>query len=80
MDRLRQHGWETNPGYHSHAAAFTRDGLDVTVWVIPPPEPNEPPNAHVMIDVYTECRDTFDHRTDESAFSSTDIAGELTSG
>lgn len=80
LDRLRQHGWETNPDYHSHAAAFTRDGLDVTVWVIPPPKPAEPPIAHVMVDVYTECRDTFDHRSDGSAFSSTDIRGDVTSG
>jgi hypothetical protein len=80
LDRLRQHGWETNPDYHSHAATFTRDGLDVTVWVIPPPKPDKPPRAHVAIDVYTECRDTFDHRTDGTAFSSTDIKGDLTSG
>ncbi|UBV20346.1 MULTISPECIES: hypothetical protein [Mycolicibacterium] len=80
LDRLRQHGWETNPDYHSHAAAFTRDGLDVTVWVIPPPKPDDPPNAHVMIDIYTKCRDTFDHRSDGTAFSSTDIRDEIASG
>ncbi|BBX30385.1 hypothetical protein GCM10009632_56620 [Mycolicibacterium alvei] len=80
LDRLRRHGWKTNPDYHSHAAAFTRDGLDVMVWVIPPPEPGEPPIAHVAIDVYTECRDTFDHRDDGTAFSSTDIRDDVETG
>lgn len=80
LDRLRQHGWETNPDYHSHAATFKRDGLDVRVWVIPPPKGDKPPRAHVMIDVYTECRDTFDHRDDGTAFTSTDIKDDLTPG
>lgn len=77
--RLQQHGWETNPDYHTHAQAFTRNGQDITVWVIPPPKPGKSPNSHVMIDVYGPCRDTFDHRSDGTAFSSTDIRDELAS-
>lgn len=78
VERLRQHGWDVDPNYHTHAMAFKRDGLKVKVWVIPPPKPAEPPIAHVAIDVYTECQDTFDHRTDRSAFTAEDIKGELT--
>ena len=75
--RLREHGWAVDPDYHTHAMAFKRDGLKVKVWVIPPPNPGEPPNSHVMVDIYTECRDTFDHRTDRTAFTAVDIKGEL---
>jgi hypothetical protein len=80
LDRLRQHGWQTDPDFHSHAATFKRNGVDVSVWVIPPPKPNEPPIAHVIIDVLGECRDTFDHRSDQTNSLYADIRGELTSG
>lgn len=80
LDRLRQHGWQTDPEFHSHATTFKRDGVDVSVWVIPPPKPDEPPIAHVIIEVLGECRDTFDHRSDRTDRLSTDIRGELTSG
>ena len=80
LDRLRQHGWQTDPDFHSHGITFKRNGVDVNVWVIPPPKPNEPPVGHVMIDVLGECRDTFDHRTDQTNSLFADIKGELTSG
>lgn len=80
IDRLRQHGWRTDPNFHSHAVTFKRDKTDVQVWVIPPPLPNEPPVAHVSVNVLGECRDTFDHRSDGTNSLSTDIKGELTSG
>jgi hypothetical protein len=80
LDRLQQHGWQTDPDFHSHAATFKRNGVDVSVWVIPPPKPNEPPIAHVIIDVLGECRDTFDHRSDQTNSLYADIRGELTSG
>ncbi|MGH3639569.1 MAG: hypothetical protein ACRDUX_11130 [Mycobacterium sp.] len=79
LDRLRQHGWQTDSDFHSHATTFKRNGVDVSVWVIPPPKPDKPPRAHVIIDVYGECRDTFDHRTDGTNSLSADIKGELTS-
>lgn len=78
--RLRQRGWQVDPDFHSHASTFKRNGVDASVWVIPPPLPNESPKAHVIIDVLGECRDNFDHRTDGSNSLSTDIKGELTSG
>ena len=78
--RLHQHGWATNPDFHSHALAFERDGHDVTVQVIPQPKSGKKPFAHVLVDVYGECRDTFDHRTDGSAFSSIDISSDVTPG
>ncbi|MCU1697640.1 MAG: hypothetical protein JWR34_3703 [Mycobacterium sp.] len=80
LDRLRQHGWQTDPDFHSHGTTFKRDGQDVVVWVIPPPKPNDPPIAHVSIDVLGECRDTFDHRSDQTNSLFENIRGELTSG
>lgn len=80
LERLRQHGWQTDPDFKSHGTTFKRDGQDVSVWVIPPPKPHDPPIAHVSVDVYGECRDTFDHRSDRTDRLSTDIRGELTSG
>jgi hypothetical protein len=80
VDRLRQHGWQTDPNFHSHGITFKRNGVDVDVWVIPPPKPNEPPIGHVRVDVLGECRDTFDHRSDQTDRLSTDIEDELTSG
>lgn len=79
LSRLRERGWRTDPDFHSHAATFKRDGVDVQVWVIPPPLPNDPPVAHVTVDVLGECRDNFDHRSDGTATKSTDVKGELTS-
>jgi hypothetical protein len=79
-DRMRQHGWQTDPDFKSHGITFKRNGVDVNVWVIPPPKPNEPPKGHVMIDVLGECRDTFDHRTDQTNSLYADIKGELASG
>ena len=78
LDRLRQHGWQTDPGFHSHSTTFKREGLDVSVWVIPPPKPNDPPSGHVIVDVLGECRDTFDHRSDHTDRLFADIRGELT--
>lgn len=75
--RLRQHGWDIDPDFHTHAMAFKRDGLNVKVYVIPPLNSDQHPVGHVMIDVLTECKDTFDHRTDRTAYTSTDITGEL---
>lgn len=80
LDRLRQHGWQTDPDFHSHGSTFKRDGVDVNVWVIPPPKPDKPPNAHVIINVYGECRDTFDHRADRTDSLSADIKEDLTAG
>ena len=80
MERLRQHGWQTNPDFKSHGTAFTRDGVDVNVWVIPPPKPDDPPIAHLSVDVLGECRDTFDHRTDHTDRLSEDVRGDVTSG
>jgi hypothetical protein len=80
LDRLRQHGWQTDPDFHSHGTTFKRNGVDVDVWVIPPPKPNDPPIAHVIVDALGECRDTFDHRTDKTDRLSADIKGDVTSG
>lgn len=80
LDRLRQSGWQVDPDFHSHATTFKRDRLDVSVWVIPPPDPNRPPVAHVMIDVLGECRDNFDHRSNQTNSLSENIKGELASG
>ncbi len=80
LDRLRQHGWQTDPDFKSHGITFKRNGVDVDVWVIPPPKPNDPPIAHVIVDAFGECRDTFDHRTDKTDRLSTDIKTDLTTG
>jgi hypothetical protein len=79
-DRMRQHGWQTDPDFKSHGITFKRNGVDVNVWVIPPPKPNEPPVGHVMIDVLGECRDTFDHRTDQTNSLYADVKGDVTTG
>jgi hypothetical protein len=80
VDRLQQKGWQTDPDFHSHGTTFKRNGVDVDVWVIPPPKPNDPPIAHVIVDALGECRDTFDHRTDKTDRLSTDIREEVASG
>lgn len=77
VTRLRQRGWDVDPNFHTHAMAFKRDGLKVKVWVIPPLRPDESRTSHLSVDVYSECRDTFDHRTDRTAFTATDIKAEL---
>jgi hypothetical protein len=79
LDRLRQHGWQTDPDFQAHGTTFKRDGVDANVWVIPPPKPNEPPIGHVSVELLGECRDTFDHRSDRTNRLSEDIRGELTS-
>ena len=80
LERLRQHGWHTDPNFHSHAVTFKRDSQDVEVRVTPPPNAGRTPVAHVLVDVYGECRDNFDHRSDGTAYGMVDIADELTSG
>lgn len=80
LERLRQRGWQTDPDFTSHSTTFKRDGQDVSVSVIPPPRPNQPPKAHVIAEVFGECRDTFDHRSDKTDRLSQDIRGELGSG
>jgi hypothetical protein len=80
LNLLRQRGWQTDPDFASHGTTFKRDGVDVSVWVIPPPKPDTPPVGHVIVDVFGECRDAFDHRTDHTDRLSEDIRGDVAPG
>ncbi|WP_149482879.1 hypothetical protein [Mycolicibacterium sp. P1-18] len=80
LDLLRQRGWQTDPHFTSHGTTFQRGGVDVSVWVIPPPKPDSPPVGHVIVDVFGECRDAFDHRTDHTDRLSEDIREVVSSG
>ena len=80
LNLLRQRGWQTDPNFTSHGTTFKGDGVDVSVWVIPPPKPDTPPVGHVLVDVFGECRDAFDHRTDRTDRLPEDIRGDVVSG
>jgi hypothetical protein len=77
LNSLRQRGWQADPDFASHGTTFTRDGVDVSVWIIPPPKPDSPPVGHVIVDVFGECRDAFDHRIDHTDRLSEDIREDI---
>ncbi len=72
---LQQHGWQGDPGFHSHSTAtLTKDNVKAVVSVAPA---NPPPFGHASIDLLGQCRDTYDHSKDP--FDRGDVTAELES-
>ncbi|SUA03673.1 putative lipoprotein [Mycolicibacterium fortuitum] len=72
---LQQHGWQGDPDSHSHSSAtLTKNDVDAYVDVV---EAYPPPVGHASIDLYGQCRDTYDHSKDP--FDRGDVTAELES-
>lgn len=72
---LQQHGWQGDPDFHSHSTAtLTKNDVDADVDVV---KANPPPVGHASIDLYGQCRDTYDHSKDP--FDRGDVTAELES-
>ncbi|WP_081289340.1 hypothetical protein [Mycolicibacterium fortuitum] len=72
---LQQHGWQGDPDSHSHSSAtLTKNDVDAYVHVV---EAYPPPVGHASIDLYGQCRDTYDHSKDP--FDRGDVTAELES-
>jgi hypothetical protein len=69
-------GWSTDSDFRSHAPTLRKNNVNAILTVVPPPLPGEPNTSHVGVDLYGQCRDTFDHRTDHSIVP-VDISKEL---
>lgn len=72
---LQQHGWQGDTDFHSHSTAtLTKDEVDADVDVV---KASPPPVGHASIDLYGQCRDTYDHSKDP--FDRGDVTAELES-
>lgn len=71
---LQQHGWQGDPDFHSHGITLTKNDVDAVVNVV---AADPPPVVHVGIDLYGQCRDTYDHSKDP--FDPGDVTAELES-
>ncbi|WP_131814459.1 hypothetical protein, partial [Mycolicibacterium fortuitum] len=72
---LQQHGWQGDADFHSHSSAtLTKNDVDAYVHVV---EAYPPPVGHASIDLYGQCRDTYDHSKDP--FDRGDVTAELES-
>ncbi|MGV0674748.1 hypothetical protein ABQE62_00975 [Mycolicibacterium fortuitum] len=72
---LQQHGWQGDADFHSHSSAtLTKNDVDADVDVV---EAYPPPVGHASIDLYGQCRDTYDHSKDP--FDRGDVTAELES-
>lgn len=70
---LQQHGWQGDPDFHSHStAALEKNNVKANVDVV---TTAPPPVAHASIDLYGQCRDTYDHSKDP--FDRGDVTAEL---
>lgn len=66
LHALTTHGWSTDPEAFSHAPTLRKDAVTITVTVAHRPTDGKKIGAHVTVNVNGQCRDTFDHRTDDS--------------
>lgn len=61
ISALQQHGWQSDPDFHSHATTTLRksdvDAVVDLMYVVPL-------DSHARVTLYGECRDTFDHSKD----------------
>jgi hypothetical protein len=55
-------GWSTDSDFISHAPTLRKDKVNIILTVAPRPAGN----GHAWVDVDGQCRDTFDHRKDDS--------------
>jgi hypothetical protein len=74
---LVRDGWSTNSDFTSHAPTLRKDKVNVILTVLPAHFPaGVERKSHAWVDVNGECRDTFDHRTDDSILP-VDIKNEV---
>jgi hypothetical protein len=69
-------GWSTDSALTSHAPTLRKNEVDAIVNVVPRPPADIQLNSHVGVKIDGECRDTFDHRKDDSTVG-VDISKEL---
>ncbi len=70
-------GWSTDSDLTSHSPTLRKDEVDVILTVVPQPLAGAPLTSHAGAEIAGQCRDTFDHRTDDSILS-VDVEKELT--
>ncbi len=73
---LLAHGWSTDSDFLSHSPTLRKDRINVILTVVPQPPAGVSLNSHAGAEVAGQCRDTFDHRTDDSILS-VDVQKEL---
>jgi len=74
---LVRNGWSTNSDFTSHAPTLRKGKVNVILTVLPAHFPaGVERKSHAWVDVNGECRDMFDHRTDDSILP-VDIKAEL---
>jgi len=69
-------GWSTDSQFISHAPTLRKSDVNAIVNVVPRPPVDIQLNSHVGVKIDGECRDTFDHRKDDSTLG-VDISKEL---
>jgi hypothetical protein len=69
-------GWSTDSALTSHAPTLRKNEVNAIVNVVPRPPADIQLNSHVGVKIDGECRDTFDHRKDDSTLG-VDISKEL---
>lgn len=69
-------GWRTDSPFTSHAPTLRKNEVNAIVNVVPRPPAEVQLNSHVGVKIDGECRDTFDHRKDDSTVG-VDISKEL---
>ncbi|MEV0671242.1 hypothetical protein [Mycobacterium sp. NPDC050441] len=74
ISALQQHGWQGDPDFHSHAKTLTKNNVDAEVNVV---DADPPPVGHVVVTLYGQCRDSYDHSKDP--FDRGDVTAELES-
>jgi hypothetical protein len=73
---LTAHGWSTDSDFISHSPTLRKDNINIILTVVPRLPAVGKLNSHVGVDVAGQCRDTFDHRSNDSILS-VDVHKEL---
>ncbi|MBS9534209.1 hypothetical protein KIH27_11485 [Mycobacterium sp. M1] len=71
---LQQHGWQGDPDFHAHGVTLEKNHVDAVVHVV---KAYPPPAGHARIELYGQCRDTYDHSKDP--YDRGDVMAELES-
>jgi hypothetical protein len=59
-------GWSTDSDFISHSPTLRKNKVNIILNVVPRPPASVKLNSHVGVDINGQCRDTFDHRKDDS--------------
>jgi hypothetical protein len=59
-------GWSTDPRLISHSPTLRKGKVNIILGVVPRPPAGVKLNSHVGVKLDGQCRDTFDHRKDNS--------------